>query len=269
LEFWDSGFRHNSKTYHTILGALCKQHIRLVRASSGIEWCFGQVRITALAPSVALRNRYATYGVDINNASVVLRLEHHEGDVMVVESLRYEGTSEPISERKAGQAVVILGGDAEFDSWARIGDEYPHLERASENEPLVKKMVDQLACDVVKVSHHGSMHSIPLSVYERMAPQLAIVSTKQEIGEMKVGSQTIKRGMFPHQMSALSLEEVGARVATTDGSYESTPAEAGAVRDPELAHPGSVVVVVPPGGRSRWIKLSDTAGQVPDPPGVV
>jgi len=196
----------------------------------------------------------------------VLRLEHHDNDVMVVSSLPYGGTSEPISEHKAGQAVVILGGDAEFDSWARISDEYPHLERTSENEPLVKKMVNQLACAVVKVSHHGSMHSIPLDVYERMSPGLAIVSTQQEIGVKQVGNQAIKRGLFPHQTAALALEEVGARVTTTDGSYESTPAEAGAVRDPELAHPGSVVVVVSPGGRARWMKLSDTADQVPDPP---
>jgi len=266
LEFWDSGFRHNSNMYRAILRALYEQHIPLVRVSSGMEWCFGQVRVTALAPSVAMRNRYATYGVDINNASIVLRVEHHDGDVLVVESVRYEGTREPISERKAGQAVVILGGDAEFDSWARISDEYPHLERTSENEPLVKKMVNQLACDVVKVSHHGSMHSIPLDVYERMSPGLAIVSAQQEISAKQVGNQTIQRGLFPHQTAALALEEVGARVTTTDGSYESTPAEAGAVRDPELAHPGSVVVVVPPGKQPRWIKLSDRADQVPNPP---
>ena len=267
LEFWDSGFRHNSTTYRDVLNALCEQRIRLIRVSSGMEWYFGRVRITALAPSVALRNRYATYGVDSNNASIVLRLEHHDTDVMMVSSLPSGGTPGSTSAPKAGQAVVILGGDAEFDSWARISDEFPHLERTSENDPLVeKKIVDQLACDVVKVSHHGSMHSVPLNVFERMAPQLAIVSTKQALGEKQVGSQKIMRGMFPHQTTALSLEEVGARVATTDGSYESTPVEAGAVRDPELAHPGSVVVVVPPAGRARWIKLSDREDQVPNPP---
>ena len=265
-EFWDSGFRHSSNTYRAILRTLYEQHIRLVRVSSGMEWCFGQVRVTALAPSVALRNRYASYGVDINNASIVLRIEHHVDDVVITESVRYEGTHDPAVEREAGRSVVILGGDAEFDSWARISDEYPHLERTSENEPLVKKMVNPLACAVVKVAHHGSMHSIPLDVYERMSPELAIVSTEQEIKSKQVGNREITRGLFPHQTAALALEEVGARVATTDGSYESTPLATGEVRDPELAHPGSVVVVVPPGGRPRWIKLHDTASQVPDPP---
>jgi hypothetical protein len=39
----------------------------------------GTLRITALGPSVALRNRYATSGIDMNNASIVLRLEKCKG----------------------------------------------------------------------------------------------------------------------------------------------------------------------------------------------
>ncbi len=264
-EFWDSGFRHNSRMYRVILRALYEQRIQLVRVSSGMEWCFGRVRITALAPSVALRNRYATYGVDMNNASIVLRLEHHREDVVLTESLRYEGVRDPEVERRAGRSVVILGGDAEFDSWAQISEEFPRLERTSAHDPLVKKMVNLLACAVVKVSHHGSMHSIPLDVYERMWPELAIVSTRQEVSVKRVGDRELERGLFPHRAAGLALEEVGARVVTTDGSYEGE-VEDGAVRDSELAHPGSVVVVVPPGGRPRWVKLRDTAGRVPRPP---
>jgi len=268
-EFWDSGFRHSSRTYRAILRALYEHRIRLIRVSSGMEWCFGRVRITALAPSVALRNRYATYGVDMNNASVVLRLEHHREDVMLTESLRYEGRRDPQVERRAGRSVVILGGDAEFDSWAQISAEFPRLERASAHDPLVKKMVNLLACAVVKVSHHGSMHSIPLDVYERMGPELAIVSTRQEVSVKQVGDRELERGLFPHQTAALALEEVGARVVTTDGSYEGEGVGGGEVRDPELAHAGSVVMVVPPGGRPRWVKLRDTAGRVPRPPEAV
>jgi len=74
-EFWDSGFRHSSKTYEGILIKLRDYKVKTVRVTSGMEWYFGKVRITALAPSVQLRNQYATYGVDMNNASIVLRLE--------------------------------------------------------------------------------------------------------------------------------------------------------------------------------------------------
>ena len=56
-EFWDSGFRHNSQTYSRILEDIIARNIRMVRVSSGMEWYFRQVRITALSPSIMLRNR--------------------------------------------------------------------------------------------------------------------------------------------------------------------------------------------------------------------
>ena len=91
-EFWDSGFRHNSSKYRTILTTLKSLHnVRTIRASAGMERYFGNVSITVLAPSILLRNRYATYGVDMNNASVVLRLEHHSQNVLAIKSDEYEG----------------------------------------------------------------------------------------------------------------------------------------------------------------------------------
>ncbi|MFW6129073.1 MAG: hypothetical protein ACOC6P_02360 [Candidatus Aminicenantaceae bacterium] len=42
-----------------------------------------------LSPSVVLRNKYDIYGIDMNNASVVLRLEHHRDDVLSMRSLEY------------------------------------------------------------------------------------------------------------------------------------------------------------------------------------
>lgn len=158
-EFWDSGLRHNSRMYRAILRALYEYGIRLVRFSSGMEWCFGRVRVTALAPSVTLRNRYATHRVDMNNVSIVLRLEHHREEVVPTESVRYKGVRDSEVERRAGRSVVILGSDAEFDSWAQISEEFPRLERTSAHDPLVRKVVNLLACAVVKVSHRGSMHS--------------------------------------------------------------------------------------------------------------
>ena len=57
-EFWDSGFRHISATYCSILKAVTELGgIQMLRVTSGMEWYFGTARITALAPSVALRNR--------------------------------------------------------------------------------------------------------------------------------------------------------------------------------------------------------------------
>jgi len=268
-EFWDSGFRHNSQTYCKILEEIVKKNIRMIRVSSGMEWYFGRVRITALSPSVALRNRYATYGVDMNNASIVLRIEHYKEDVISMQSKEYIGNVSYEAERKAGRSVVILGGDAEFDSWAYISQEYPKVERTSKHKPLVRKMVNYLSGAVVKVAHHGSMHSTPLDVYEKMHPNLAIISTEQLQSARRsehVAIAEMRRDLFPHQSATIALEECDTRVITTDGSYEGQILDDGTKKDAKHEHPGSVVVVIPPGGNIRWKKLRDSVDTVADPP---
>ncbi len=264
-EFWDSGFRHNSLTYRDSLLAVSSEGIKMIQVSSGMEWYFGSVRITVLSPSVALRNRYATYGVDMNNASVVLRLEHHSDDILLTTSREYSGKASEAVERNAGQSVVILAGDAEFDSWAQIAQDFPRLERTSGHDPLVKKMINYLACSAVKVAHHGSMHSAPLDIYEKMKPQTAIISTKQEVSTKRGTEQDLRRGLFPHSATTIALEECDARVLTTDGSHEGEEI-GGKMRAQELSHEGSVILVVPPAGKLRWCKLNDKADEIPEPP---
>lgn len=226
---------------------------------------YGNVQVTALAPSVALRNRYATYGVDINNASIVLRFEHHDEPVLLMKSREF--ADEPIVEveREVGPSVVILAGDAEFDSWSHIVQEYPRLEVTEKYQPLVRKLVNYLKCSIVKVAHHGSMHSAPLDIYEKMRPTKAIVSSKQEISSLKIGSRELMRELYPHQSAVIALEESKAELATTDGSYESK-VENGKMKNPDWAHQGSIVIVVPPGEKPRWVKLDDKITDVPEPP---
>lgn len=268
-EFWDCGFRHNSLTYKGILETVAGSDVQMIRVSSGMEQYFGQVRVSVLSPSVALRNRYNTYGVDMNNASVVLRLEHYDEDVLLARSREFTDKNMSEVERTAGKSVVILAGDAEFDSWAQITQEYPRVERTSKHDPLVKKMVNYLSCAVIKVAHHGSMHSAPLDVYEKMEPELALVSTKQEVSTKDCPSGPMTRGLFPHQSATIALEESGAQLLTTDGCYESELVEGDVQRNPAMAHPGSMVVVVPPGKKPRYVKLDDQADEVPDPPSQV
>jgi beta-lactamase superfamily II metal-dependent hydrolase len=267
-EFWDSGFCHNSQTYGKILEDIVKNEIRMVRVSSGMEWYFGRVRFTALSPSVRLRNKYATYGVDMNNASIVLRIEHSEEDFVMMQSKKYREEKSYQDERRAGRSVVTLCGDAEFDSWAYICEEYPQVVRNSKHKPLVKKMINHLSSAVVKVAHHGSMHSTPLDVYEKMHPSIAIISTDQRESTKKVtrvGVKEITRALFPHQSATIALEECNVRVLTTDGSYEREAVN-GKKKDARNINPGSIVIVVPPGGKIRWKKLRDTVKTTPDPP---
>ena len=256
-EFWDSGFRHKSQTYIRILQSLLLQGIEFNRLSSGMERYFGKVQVTTLAPSIRLRNRYATYGVDMNNASIVLRFEHHPEDIITIKSKEYEGNASLEAEREAGRSVVILAGDAEYDSWSYMTEEFPRLDTPVENKPLVKKMVNYLACSVLKVAHHGSMHSAPLDVYEKMRPEIAIVSTKQEEKTKNICGLVLTRGLFPHSLAVTALEECGSQIFTTDGSYE-------AVKTAAPKKPGSIVVVVSPGGTPRLKKLEDTSEEIPE-----
>ena len=273
-EFWDSGFRHNSNDYRGILETLMemetseaegngeKKKVPMIRVSSGMERYYGNVRLTVLAPSVMLRNRYDTYGIDMNNASIVLRLEHHETSALQMRYEEYSGNASKEAIREIGQSVAILAGDAEFDSWAHITQEFPKLEKQSKHDPLIKKMTNYLACHVLKVAHHGSMHSSPLDVYEKMTPSLAVISAKQE--QSTSGDMT--RDMFPHQSAVIALEECGSRIITTDGTYEGRLKDDGTQKDPAMAHPGSIVIAIPPGGKPRWRKLGDNKGSHPDPP---
>jgi beta-lactamase superfamily II metal-dependent hydrolase len=259
-EFWDSGFRHKTATYLRILETLHEKKIPMRRISSGMEAYYGTLRITALGPSVALRNRYATYGIDMNNASIVLRLENCKEDVVIVESERYRDRHDPEIVRGAGDSVVILGADAEFDNWSQIAEEYPFVERTSKHDPLVKKAVNLLNCAVVKVSHHGSMHSAPLDVYERMSPSLAILSSKQKESTITHHGEGVERTLYPHPVAIETLKESGSVVLSTDGYFEEL------VGDTDNDREGTVVVAVGPGKKPRHKKLRDDTETVPDPP---
>jgi hypothetical protein len=50
------------------------------------------------------------------------------------------------------------------------------VEKTSAHKPLVVKMINYLNFPLVKVDHHGSMHSAPLDIYEIMTPKKALIS---------------------------------------------------------------------------------------------
>lgn len=257
-EFWDSGFRHQTVTYQRILETVASQGIRMERVSSGMERYFGPVRLTALAPSIALRNRYATYGVDVNNASIVLRLEYCSQDAVTVQSLRYSGKRDVDLERSTPTSVAILGADAEFDSWSKVAEEFPYLHKTSKHSPLVNKVVNLLNCHFLKISHHGSMHSTPLDVLESMSPALAAASNKQELSSLSTPHGTFQRNLFPHDICVLALREVKAKICTTDGSL--------AHGEPTWKRPGSIVAGFFSSGSRGAVKLDDDVNTVPAPP---
>jgi beta-lactamase superfamily II metal-dependent hydrolase len=169
-EYWDSGFRFTSATFHKLITEVSGQRIQFVRPTSGYETFINGVRLTVLSPSIALRNRYDSYGVDVNNASVVLKVEYPSQPP--ISDVRLPGTPSPGPEAPAPRTrTAILGGDAQTDAWSKVLEEFPHLDRSEENwARLINARTGRqpLLCDVLKVSHHASKHGINLELVERM-----------------------------------------------------------------------------------------------------
>ena len=172
-EFWDSGFRFTGTTYRNLIEEVEKQglrhRLRLLRPTSGFEFFHAGAALSILSPSISLRNRYDTYGVDINNASIVVRLTYPVGKP----SLEYPKTDgpPPAGDAAPNSTTVILGGDAQSDAWGQVLQEFPHLdpdERQWARAIAAKNGRTPLRCDLFKVSHHCSKRGINLELIERL-----------------------------------------------------------------------------------------------------
>ncbi len=224
--FWDSGFRHTSLTHEQIIELIGEDDaIRFSRVTSGTERMCNGVKVIVLAPSIVLRNRYDTYGVNINNASIVLKLEYQ-------------------AQNRKNPGVIVLGADAQFDSWSKIAEEFPRWEATANPDQKVKSdMADNpLNCQVLKVPHHGSKHGTILEFVEHMSPKYAVVSC----------SQTSSYG-FPHEISLLALREEVDQVTFTDGTADAQ-------------RYGTTVIICNGSNRPKIVGLGDDTETVPDPP---
>ena len=184
-QFWDCGFRITGKTYNDLLNRISNDdNIVFVRLASGAEYEFGAARIMVLAPSLDLRNRFDTYGVDKNNSSVVLQI-------------LYKG------------AKAVLAGDAQFDSWGKVAEEFPRTTKISYfKDALTERSegVNQLDCQMLKIAHHGSKHGTSLEYLEKLNPKYYMVTCadNQWYQANKPGWGTD----WPHPLTSSAITEV-------------------------------------------------------------
>jgi len=138
-QFWHCGFPHLLHTDIEILELLEEDsHIIRTYQRTGSGQNQGDVRIVFLAPTQRLYNDFISYGIDINNASIVIKLTYHKSE-------------------------IILGADALDRSWGEIARDFP--------------TPGQLNCQVIKVPHHGSDNGIPFGLLRRIKPSHAIFTT--------------------------------------------------------------------------------------------
>lgn len=183
--FWDCGFRTNALTYNRVLkDILDNSEVTFSRLGAGSEFQFGEVWVTVLAPSVDLRNRFDTYGVGKNDASVVLKVKYKN-------------------------SYVILAADAEFASWGKTTEEFPRRERISFFRDALglserEETSDQLKCDLLRLSHHGSKHGTSLEYLERLKPNRVVISCASDewYGQYKRDWA----GRFPHDLTQKTLD---------------------------------------------------------------
>jgi competence protein ComEC len=202
-QFWDSGFRTSAKTYNELLETVAAdERIVFVRLAAGAEFEFGETRVYVMAPSLDLRNRFDTYGVDRNNASVVLRIS-------------YEG------------ATAILAGDAHFDSWGKIAEEFPRTTKISyfkDAKVERSESLNQLSCQLLKLSHHGSKHGTSLEYLEKLGPEYFMVTCASPAwySQYKPGWGA----SWPHPLTDLAVSELKSapdvRLSYRDGNVVYT-----------------------------------------------
>ena len=226
-EFWDSGFRYTGTTYRNLFTEVETQgredRLRLLRPTSGFELFHAGALLMVLSPSITLRNRYDTYGVDINNASVVIRLTYP----VLAPKEQYPTTNgpPPAGDASPDSTTVILGGDAQTDAWGQVLQEFPHLDpdvRQWARAIGAKTGRTPLKCDLFKVSHHCSKRGINLELLERMGDPGTGFPSKGP--SLLISSCSTGAGSgygFPHDVTQRLLREVRDPQARAGGSHKA------------------------------------------------
>jgi len=223
MEFWDSGFRYTSATYRTLIEEVVRQSasIRFIRPTSGFELIHAGAQITVVSPSIALRNRYDTHGVDVNNASIVIRVTYP----VRPPSADYPSTVAETQVAVPRSRTMILGGDAQTDAWSQVISEFPHIDRDEKN--WVRQIgggspVRPLACDLFKVSHHGSKRGVNLELIERLGDRSGGLGPSFGppflVGSSSTGASSSFG--FPHAVTQELLREVRDPQAQAGGTHK-------------------------------------------------
>lgn len=234
-EFWEPGYRHPSPAFFDMMNAIEGGEFAHAQPASGFTRYLGLVRVTVLTPAIGLRNRFDTYGVDINDASISLKIEFPASRVEIK-----DGTRE-LHDRRLRK--LILGADSLMLSWAQALIDWPEL-HADESE-VAKALhkaqgASPLKAHLFKLPHHGSKHGASVELVEQIGPRLSLLSCRGGGGRFN----------FPHTVTVEAVREALEPIATKPGHVHSPDHELGihSTGDRDLAGDplGSIAVVIGP-----------------------
>ena len=241
-EYWEPGYWHTTAAYQQTMQFLedSDPHVQHTQPTSGTTRFVGRVKVVVLSPAVALRRRFDTYGVDLNDASISLKLEFPASRV------EQRGARRRYVGLRGKTRTFLLGADSLLASWAYVLTDFPEIDPRT--GPLAEELErelgpDALGAEVFKVPHHASKHGLNLGLVEAVAPSLSLVSSVGGGGKYN----------FPHTVALEALRE-GLEATTLKGTPHSPDHELGihytAARDGRGAL-GSIALVVSPTGRKR------------------
>ena len=216
-QFWEPGYFFPTPSFHNLMATLeSSPWIRRLQPTAGTTMTLDAVRLTVMGPGVGLRNRFDTYGVEINDSSITIMVEYPANQLFAQQAGdRMDRRAAPKPSRR-----LLLGADAQFTSWAQATVDFPDLQQA-QNATLAKELraargKDYLTADLVKISHHASKHGVNLELLERVGAPIALVSSVA--GGGKYG--------FPHLLAMEATREAR-QATTTKGTPRKTDQELG------------------------------------------
>jgi hypothetical protein len=267
-EFWEPGYYHTSTAFtETMVRLEERPHIGHLQPTSGTTRFLGSVKITVLSPGVGLRNRFDSYGVDVNNASISLKVEFPAARVSTRQDPRRAGAASRLYLGLRHPWSIVLGADTQTTGWAQAEVDFPEL-RSGHNPALTAELRaahgrDHLRGHVFKLPHHASKHGLNLELVKRVNPSIALVSSVGRGGKYQ----------FPHDLSLEATREAIRPVATRRQAqlpdhelgihYTAAYLD---VADGAQVPLGSIAVVLPPrrGVPAELWRLGDDPGEAVD-----
>ena len=256
-EVWDPGYRHVSGMYMDILDRVAKHGLERTVVSAGMTRILGDTRITVLAPAVSLQRKFDTYGVNANDASVSLKLDYPASQV--IREVKNGATKLSYIDFDIGR-TLILGADAQFESWAQVIHDFPQLGPVSTPVTTALRLsggTQPLLADIFKVPHHGSKHGLTLELVEAIKPKVSIVSSVRSGGSHE----------FPHDVAMAQLREAVNARSSSPGAAHDPDDELILLftgSDVDTGGPaGSVCVLCQAVGKPQvWRMMDDASGSI-------
>lgn len=255
-EYWEPGYWHTSLAYQNTMHLLedADPHIQHTQPTSGTTRFVGRVKIIVLSPAVGLRRRFDTYGVDLNDSSISLRLEFPASRV------EKRSRDRAYVALRGKTRTFLLGADSLFDSWANVLVDFPvlHPQNAPAAEAIGKAQgPDALDAEIFKVPHHASKHGLNLSLVEAVSPSISLISSVGSGGKYN----------FPHLVTLEALREGVERTASSGEAHRPDwELNIHYTAEEDTAGPlGSMALVIPPKGRDVGIwRFRDSPGETVD-----